>query len=44
MTARYTHPTDEGKRRAITALGSFAAKSGQENVTINFPAQVSKAG
>lgn len=44
MTARYTHPTDEGKRRAIAALSALASKAGQENVTIDFPAQVSKAG
>jgi integrase len=44
MTARYTHPTDEGKRRAIAALNAQASKTGQENVTIDFPAQISKAG
>ncbi|HKQ06697.1 MAG TPA: site-specific integrase [Blastocatellia bacterium] len=44
MTARYTHPTDDGKRRAIVALNGQASKAGQENVTIDFPARVSKAG
>jgi integrase len=44
MTARYTHPTDDGKRRAIAVLNALARKAGQENVTIDFPAQVSKAG
>jgi integrase len=37
MTARYTHPTDEGKRRAIAILG-------RENVTIQFPAKQAHAG
>ena len=41
MTARYTHPTDEGKRRAIGALSS---KIAQGNVTIQFPAQAAQAG
>jgi hypothetical protein len=44
MTARYTHPTDDGKRRAIAALNGQASKAGQENVTIDFPARASKAG
>jgi integrase len=44
MTARYTHPTDDGKRRASAAQSGAASKVGRENVTIEFPARASKAG
>jgi len=34
----------KGKRRAVAAQGSLASKVDQENLPIDFPAQVSKAG
>jgi integrase len=40
MTVRYTHPTDDGKRRAVMLLNN----AGQENLTIEFPSQKTKAG
>jgi integrase len=40
MTARYTHATAEGKRRAVVALNNV----GQDSVTIVFPAQAAQAG
>lgn len=44
MTARYTHPTDDGKRRAIAALSRYNEKSGHKNVTIDMATRTSKAG
>jgi hypothetical protein len=38
MTAHYTHPTGDGKRRAIMALSRYNENPGQENVTIDIPA------
>jgi integrase len=40
MTARYTHPTDEGKRKAVAVLNHL----GQESVTIQFLAPAAQAG
>jgi integrase len=43
MTARYTHPTDDSKRRAIAALNGSALKSGHKMVTIDISTRASKA-
>jgi integrase len=44
MTARYTHPTNDSKRRAIAGLSSQAQKSGHKNATIDISTRTSKAG
>lgn len=44
MTSRYTHPTDEGKRRAIASLSAYEENPGQENHKVASFDRTSKVG